>query len=96
MSNRRRPTNPTGPPEEIKVDIPMREKSVHKRVPAVIHFSQVDGTDREDDEVIGTAIIYEDGTSDIIVNADISREAKLVVGGVNAHLDGLSMNDEED
>lgn len=94
MGNRRKPNNPRLAMEEaVEVDVPIKEKSVHKQVPAVIHWNTVDGTDRDDDEVIGTAIIYEDGTSDVIVNSDISPEAKTLVGIINMHSDHLSLED---
>lgn len=95
MSNRRRPRNRKLVREDAldKVSIPMIDQIVQKRVPAVIHFSQVDGTDRTDDETIGEAIIYEDGTSDVIVFANISEEAKKVVYGIQSRLDLLDMND---
>lgn len=96
MSNRRRPRNRKLVREDAlaKVDIPMVNQTVHKRVPAVIHFSQVEGTDREDDETIGEAIIYEDGTSDIIVFAEISEEAKAVVYGIQSQLEHLNIDTE--
>lgn len=78
---------------ETRVDVPIMEKSVHKQVPAVVHWAQVDGTDRTDDEVIGTAIIYDDGTSDVIINDDISSEAKQLVGIINSRLDNYSIED---
>lgn len=79
--------------ESVTVDVPIMEKSVHKRVPAVIHWSQVTGTDREDDETIGDAIIYEDGTSDIMVFDGISEDAKKLVGIINSRLDHYSIED---
>ena len=91
MSNRRKPRNPTASLEGTKVDIPIQEQSVHKRVPAVIHWATVDGVDRTDDETIGEAVIYEDGTSDVLVFSEISEDAKKVVGIINGQLDNLSM-----
>lgn len=76
-----------------KVDVPIMEKSVHKRVPAVIHWDQVTGNDRTDDETIGEAIIYDDGTSDVMVFGDISEDAKHLVGLVNQRLDVYSVED---
>lgn len=70
------------------------EQSVHKRVPAIVHWSQVDGTDRTDDETIGEAIIYDDGTSDVIVFADISEDAKKLVGIINGKLDKYSIAED--
>lgn len=94
MGNRRRPKNPFLANGSTKVDIPIRERSVHKRVPAVIHWSQVDGTSRTDDETIGEAIVYEDGTSDVIVFSDISDEAKHLVGIINQRLDNYSIEED--
>lgn len=70
------------------VEVPIQEKSVHKRVPAVIHWSTVDGSPRTDDETIGEAILYDDGTTDVIVYSEISEDAKKVVGIINQTLDG--------
>lgn len=75
------------------IDIPIQELSVHKKVPAVIHWNTVEGNDRTDDEVIGEAIIYEDGTSDVIVFSEISEDAKNLVGIINTELDHYSMGD---
>ena len=96
MSNRRRPRNPTvpGEGERRRVEIPILNQVVQKKVPAVIHFKDVEGTDRTDDEIIGESIIYEDGTSDIVVFADISDEAKQVVRIIQGQLDGLSIETE--
>jgi len=76
------------------VEVPVHEKSVHKRVPAVIHWDTVDGSDRTDDETIGEAIIYDDGTSDVIVWADISADAKKLVGVINSSLDSYSVQED--
>jgi len=78
---------------EVKVDVPIMEKSVHKRVPAVIHWGTVEGNSRTDDEVIGEAIIYEDGTSDVMVFGEISDDAKQLVGIINSRLDNYSIED---
>lgn len=69
------------------------EKSVHKRVPAVIHWDTVEGTSKTGDEVIGEAIIYEDGTSDVMVFGELSDEAKQLVGIINSRLDHYSIED---
>lgn len=76
------------------VEVPIHEKSVHKRVPAIVHWATVDGNDRTDDEIIGEAIIYDDGTSDVIVHADISADAKKLVGIINQNLDGYSIEED--
>lgn len=94
MGNRRFPKNPRAAMEAaVEVDVPIKDKIVHKQVPATIHWATVVGNDRTDDEVIGTAIIYEDGTSDVIVNSDISADAKNLVAIINAHSDHLSLED---
>lgn len=74
------------PPVETPT-IPIMYQIVQKRVPAVIHWSTVEGTVRTDDEVIGEAIIYEDGSSDVIIFGDISPEAKRLVGVINQRLE---------
>lgn len=79
--------------QPVKVDVPIMEKSVHKRVPAVIHWATVDGIDRTDDETIGEAIIYDDGTSDVMVFGEISNDAKRLVGIINSNLDHYSIED---
>jgi hypothetical protein len=92
MGNRRKPKNPRLAMEEgIEVDVPIKEKTVHKQVPATIHWATVEGNDRTDDEVIGTAIIYDDGTSDVIVNSDISPDAKRLVKIINMHSERLDL-----
>lgn len=77
----------------MPMTVPMQEKSVHKKVPAVIHWNTVPNVDRDDDETIGEAIIYDDGTSDVIVFAEISEDAKRLVGTINAELDHFSLED---
>ena len=78
---------------EVKVDIPIMEKSVHKRVPAVVHWGTVEGSSRTDDETIGEAVIYEDGTSDVMIFDEISSDAKKLVGIINSRLDHYSIED---
>lgn len=78
---------------EVKVDVPIMEKSVHKRVPAVVHWGTVEGSSRTDDETIGEAIIYEDGTSDVMIFDEISSDAKKLVGIINSRLDHYSIED---
>jgi len=80
--------------QEVKMTVPIQERSVHKRVPAVIHWGTVDGIDRTDDETIGEAVIYEDGTSDVIVFGDISPDAKKLVGIINQNLEGYSIEED--
>jgi len=76
------------------IEVPILEKSVHKRVPAVIHWDTVDGIDRTDSETIGEAIIYDDGTSDVIVYSDISKDAKKLVGLINSNLDDFTIEED--
>lgn len=80
MSNRKKPKMSSEWPRPpsgngTRLSVPKEEKVVVKKVPAVIHWNQLDST-RTDSETIGEAIIYEDGTQDVIVFADISEEAK--------------------
>lgn len=56
---------------ETEVKLPDDDKVVLKKVPA-----KVDG------EVIGEAVLYEDGTSDIIINDDLSDEIREKLKGV--------------
>lgn len=94
MGNTRKPQRPDlNMRNEPEVRVPMQEQSVHKKVPAVIHWATVPNVDREDDETIGEAIIYEDGTSDVIVFSEISDDAKKLVGTINQELDHLNMED---
>lgn len=89
MSNRRKPKSPG----DGIIHVPIQERSVHKRVPAVIHWGTVDGIERMDDETVGEAIIYEDGTSDVLIFGEISEDAKRLVGVINSRLDGYSVED---
>lgn len=94
MGNRKKVKNPRLAMENAEeVHVPIQERTVHKRVPAKIHWSTVDGNDRTDSETIGEAIIYEDGTSDVIVFSDISEDAKHLVGIINQNLDKYSVED---
>lgn len=54
-----------------RVAMPKSEREVLKTVPAKIA-----------DEVVGTAILYDDGTTDIILNDEISDEARKKMGDV--------------
>lgn len=94
MGNRKKAKNPRLAMDEAEeVHVPIMERTVHKRVPAKIHWSTVEGNDRTDSEIIGEAIIYEDGTSDVIVFSDISEDAKHLVGVINQSLDGYSIEE---
>lgn len=59
------------PDGAVNLDIPPEEKEVLKTVPAKVG-----------DEVVGDAVIYNDGTTDIILNDDISEKAKAKMGDV--------------
>lgn len=52
--------------EEAYVKAPSQDKEVAKTVPALA-----------DGEIIGTTVIYADGTFDIVVKKDISPQAKV-------------------
>ena len=93
MSNRRKPRNRKLIAERAlnKVSVPARDQVVIKDVPAIIHWSQLEGNDRTDDEVIGKALIYDDGTQDVIVFSDISEDAKVLVYGISGTIDNISM-----
>lgn len=84
MSNRKHPKNRELLRQEAinarQVGIPKEEKVVEKTVPAVIHWGNVDGSDREDSETIGEGIIYADGTQDVIVWDGISEDAMKLMG----------------
>lgn len=58
---------------------PSDEKVVVKTVPAVIHWKDWEASDREDDEIIGETVVYEDGSFEMVINRDISEEAKSIV-----------------
>lgn len=62
-----------------RVNVPAQERVVLKKVPANIKWAEVEMIDRDDVEVIGEAIIYEDGTSQVIVFDDISEDAKKLM-----------------
>jgi len=71
-------------PEHEVLRVPLDERIVNKKVPAVIHFKDWDQVDREDDEIIGETVIYEDGTFDMVVNRDISPEAQSIVNFIHS------------
>ena len=81
MGNRRKPRRP-----DLSIDgsghmpLPPDEKILVKTVPAVIHWSQFEDIERNDDEVVGETLIYQDGSHDIIIQGDISENAKKVMG----------------
>jgi len=62
------------------VPLPSDERVLVKTVPAVIHWSQFKDIERNDTEVVGETLIYQDGSHDIIVKDDISENAKKVMG----------------
>jgi hypothetical protein len=97
MGNKRKPRNPRlralGQRLTAKIDIPeqMKEKIVSRTVPAVIHWDTVSGSPRTDDETIGEAVHYEDGTVDIAMYEDISDDAKKMIYGAQAGVDHFSL-----
>jgi len=97
MSNRKKPTNRKLIAQRAlsKVEIPDQESVVLKKVPAVIHWRDVPSVERDDDEIIGEAVIYEDMTQDVIIFEEISEEAKNLVYGVSAGIDYYSISEEE-
>lgn len=86
MSNRKKPKNKRlifrkalEDQGLVEVKPPEGEKQVLKEVPAVVKWADVPGIDREDEEVTGKCIIYEDKTTDIITFDDVSEDAKLLI-----------------
>jgi len=82
MGNRRKPRRP-----DLSIDgsghmpLPPDEKILVKTVPAVIHWSQFEDIERNDDEVVGETLIYQDGSHDIIIKSEgLSEEAKQIMG----------------
>lgn len=65
--------------EGTTITAPLAERVVLKKVPAVIHWKDWDESEREDDEIVGETVIYTDGQFDMIVNGDVSDEAKSVL-----------------
>lgn len=68
-----------------KVSVPNQEKVVVKTVPA-----------RCGDEVVGEAVIYEDGTIDIIKFGDISPEAEAYIHSFQSAMLGIDGDEETD
>lgn len=66
------------------ISVPMDERVVNKTVPAVIHYAQWEQIDRDDDEIIGETVIYEDGSFEMVVRGDISPEAQSIVNFLHA------------
>lgn len=77
-----------------RVNVPAQERVVLKKVPANIKWAEVGGIDRDDVEIIGEAIIYEDGTSQMIVNDDISDDAKKLLGSFYPNKYSLAEQEE--
>lgn len=69
-----------------EIDIPVPEKVVLKTVPAVIHYKDIPDNPREDSEVVGQTIIYEDGTLDIIVFDEITEESHEIIYSLKSHM----------
>ena len=83
MGNRRKPKRPDLAAESGPgVSLPKDEKVLVKTVPAVIHWGKFEDIERDDDEIVGECLIYEDGSHDIIVRKgdELSEDAKKVMG----------------
>jgi hypothetical protein len=101
MGNRKKPRNPklralgqhlsfaraVMPEDEPKV--------VERTVPAVIHWGDVPGSPRTDDETIGQAITFDDGSTDIIMYEDISDDAKKIIYGAQAGVDHYGLLEDK-
>lgn len=75
---------------------PADEKVLLKIVPATIHWKDWEAVDREDDEVIGDTLLYEDGTFEMVINRDISPEAKAFANSIQRQNPGaISLAKEE-
>lgn len=98
MGNRRKPRNKKlrALGKRMTFHIPDAEQTVEKTVPAIIHWSQVPGVTRNDDETVGEAVVYEDGTTDVILFKDISDEAHQMISGVKGGVDHYSIMDTEE
>lgn len=96
MSNRKKPTNRKLVAERAlsKVEVPDKESVVLKRVPAKIKWAGVDSVDRDDEEIIGEAIIYDDGTNDLIVSGSLSDDAKKLIYGLSEGFDMFSIAEQ--
>ena len=62
------------------------DNPIVKRVPAVIHWDQIENSPRTDDEIVGQALIFEDGTQDLELTPDISEDAQRILYGFSHHL----------
>lgn len=80
MGNRRKPKRPDLAMSGPALRLPKDEKILAKTVPAVIHWDQFKDVDRDDTEIIGETLIYESGDHDIIINDNISEDAKKIMG----------------
>lgn len=75
---------------------PTDEKVVLKVVPAVIHWKDWDAVDRDDDEVIGETMLFEDGSFEMVIDRDISPEAKAFANSIQRQNPGaISLAKEE-
>ena len=73
-----------------KVELPtQKDLVIVARKPATIHWGDVPGVDREDDEVIGELVVYDDETYDIVVNDDMSEDAKKIIYGFESRMTSL-------
>lgn len=89
---------PTKLLEQRSVSIPEQaERVVDKTVPAVIHWDDVDTTEKTGDEIIGETVIYTDGTFEMVINREISDEAKVMVNYLHGKNPGnFSLSPKED
>jgi hypothetical protein len=98
MSNRKKPRNRKLIAEKALHKIPIvppDEREIIAKTPAVIHWSQVPGIDRDDDETIGLAIMFDDETYDVVLKDDMSEDAKKLVYGALGGVDHFSIMDPE-
>lgn len=97
MSNRRKTRwGRKGMGEKISIPLPVEEAVILKRVPAVIHWAQVPSVDRDDDEIIGEALIYEDGEQDVVIFDGISNDAQKLLDYARGGVDHFSIADPQE
>lgn len=76
------------------LDSPTGEKEVLKTVPSIIHWANVPQVDREDSETVGKAVIYIDGSFDMIVFEGISEEARDYMDDFQASMFRMERSDD--
>lgn len=104
MGNRRKARNlrlraRLGPQKGDRIpewEIPKDEKTVIHEVPAIIHWGDIKASSRTDDEEVGRAIVYDDGTTDVIIFSGISEDAEKMIHGAKAGVDHFSIMDDEE